>query len=210
MDEILELHQKQEEEMLFRHPWVGLFYNWLIAILIVILFAGFGMWGIRIHRDNRDELIRTQVLAEMDAEHEQMMADAAAREAEIKASKETVMKEASNAGAKALYPLGNFITKYHYSEKDLETYLRSGWNRHLLTEEPLEEIFSAPQQYLGYSDSNPVLTEYYDLAYKCFSEWDEEQTSPCDPSFQWAELTENGIYLKNQFNADGYARRWHA
>lgn len=210
MEEILEMHQKQEQDMLFRHSWVNLFYNWLIAILIVILFAGFISWGIRIRRDTRDEVIRAQVIAEMDAEHEQMMADAAAREAEIKASKETVLKESSNAGAKALYPLGNFITKYHYSDKDLETYLRSGWNRHILTGESLESVFSASQQYLGYADNNPILTEYYNLAYRCFSEWEEEQTSPCDPSFQWAELTENGIYLKNNFNADGYARRWHA
>ena len=210
MKEILEMHQKQEQDMLFRHSWVNLFYNWLIAILIVILFAGFISWGIRIRRDTRDEVIRAQVIAEMDAEHEQMMADAAAREAEIKASKETVLKESSNAGAKALYPLGNFITKYHYSEQDLETYLRSGWNRHILTGESLESVFSASQQYLGYADNNPILTEYYNLAYRCFSEWEEEQTSPCDPSFQWAELTENGIYLKNNFNADGYARRWHA
>lgn len=210
MEEYFNKQAELETLLCFRHPCFNLFYNWLIGGLIILLFGSFVWWGLDIHsRHMADEMLAT-TLAAMDAANEQMMADAAAREAEIKASKETILKESSNAGAKAIYPLDNFITKYHYSEKDLETYLRSGWNRHILTGESLEAVFSAPQQYLGYADNNPVLTEYYDLAYRCFSEWEEEQTSPCDPSFQWAELTENGIYLKNNFNADGYARRWHA
>lgn len=210
LESVFKEHAEREEELRFRNPSFSFWYNWLVVALIFVLFAGFGWWATDISRRTRDEAVRAQVLAEMDAEHEQMMAEAAAREAELQASKEVAMKKNCNSGAKALYPLGNFVEKYHYSEKDLETYLRSGWNRHILTGESLEEVFSAPQQYLGYADNNPVLTEYYDLAYRCFSEWEEEETRPCDPSFQWAELTENGIYLKNNFNADGYARRWHA
>ena len=210
MEGILASYEQREHDMVFRHPWVPLFYNWLIAGLVITLFVGFVIWGLDIRsRNMADEMLAT-TLAEMDAEHEQMIADAEAKEAAMKASKEYIMNQWATVGAKALYPLGNFIEKYHYSEADLVTYLRSGWNRHLLTGESLEEVFSAPNQYLGYADNNPVLTEFFDLSYRCFSEWDEETTRPCDPSFQWAELTENGIYLKSQFNADGYARRWHA
>ena len=210
MEEYFNNQAEIETTMVFRHPWVPLFYNWVIAAIVVVLFGGFVWWGLQIKTQSMADKMLATTLAEMDAENERMLAEAEARRAELLASHENVLKQWSNAGAQALYPLDNFITKYHYSDEDLETYLRSGWNRHILTGESLEEVFSAPQQYLGYADNNPVLKEFYDLAYRCFSEWEEEETSPCDPSFQWAELTENGIYLKNNFNATGYARRWRA
>lgn len=210
MEEYFNKQAELETLLCFRHPCFNLFYNWLIGILIIILCGSFVWWGLDIHsRHMADEMLAT-TLAAMDEENRQMMEAAEAEEAALKASKEETLKRAATAGAKALYPLDNFITKFHYSESDLVTYLRSGWNRHILTGKPIEEVFAEPEQYLGYSDNNPVLTEYYNLCYRCFSEWEDEVTSPCDHSFQWAELTENGIYLKNKFNADGYARRWHA
>ena len=210
MEEILERHKQMEDQMNFRHPWFNVFYNYLVAVCVFLLCAGLWWWGMDIHTNHIAETKLAETLAAMDEENRQMIAAAEAEEAALKASKEETLKRAATAGAKAVYPLDNFITKYHYSESDLVTYLRSGWNRHILTGKPIEEVFAEPEQYLGYSDNNPVLTEYYNLCYRCFSEWEDEVTSPCDPSFLWAELTENGIYLKNQFNADGYQRRYHA
>ena len=210
MEEILAKHKQMEDEMNFRHPWFNMFYNYVVAVCVFLLCASFWWWGMDIHTNRIAETKLAETLAAMDEENRQMIAAAEAEEKALKASKEETLKRAATAGAKALYPLDNFITKYHYSESDLITYLRSGWNRHILTGKPIEEVFAEPEQYLGYADNNPVLTEYYNLCYKCFSEWEDEVTNPCDPSFQWAELTENGIYLKNQFNADGYQRRYHA
>ena len=208
MTEYFERQRQIEADMCFRNPWFNLFYNWLIGILIIALAASFVWWGIDIHRRNRDEQIRLQVLAEMDAEHAEMMAAAEAQEAERKASLEYVMDQESTAVAKAFYGIVKFLDKYHYTEADLETYARCMFNRaeggDLITE------ISKPEQFTGYNDSNPVLAEYKNLAQRLVEEWHSETIKPCDVSFRFAELTPNGIYLKQDLHADGYARRWHA
>ena len=71
-------------------------------------------------------------------------------------------------------------------------------------------VVSAKDQFVGYSDGNTVLTENYDLALKLVEQWHNETTKPCDSSFQFAELTPDGIWLKQDIRADGYARRWRA
>ena len=143
--EYFERQRQIEADMCFRNPWFNLFYNWLIGITIIALMASFVWWGIDIHRRNRDEQIRLQVLAEMGAEG------------------------------------GDLITE-----------------------------ISKPEQFTGYSDANPVLAEYKNLAQRLVEEWHSETIKPCDVSFRFAELTPNGIYLKQDLHADGYARRWHA
>ena len=121
---------------------------------------------------------------------------------------EYVMDQESTAVAKAFYGIVKFLDKYHYTEADLETYARCMFNRaeggDLITE------ISKPEQFTGYSDANPVLAEYKNLAQRLVEEWHNETVKPCDVSFRFAELTPNGIYLKQDLHADGYARRWHA
>lgn len=210
MDEYFEKQAQIERDMMFRHPWIPLFYNWLIAGLIVALFVSFAVWGMDIRTRRQAEEMTATALASWQAER-QAEADAAEQEqAAIRASEEYVMQQEATAAAKALFPVQNFVDRYHYSESDLLTYLRCMANRADAAGTTLQEVVEQPGQFLGYADSNPVLTEYYDLAYRFVDEWRHEATKPVDSSYQWAELTPSGIYLKNEFNADGYARRWHA
>ena len=208
MDEIFEKQRKLEADMCFRHPWVNITYNYLILALVVILFGGFVWWGMQIKTRNMAEEMTSRVLAEMDAEHEQMIADAEAREAELKASEAYIMEQEATAVAKAFYGIKNFVEKYHYSSEDLATYARCMFNR--AESADLTEVVRLTGQFTGYSDDNPVLAEYYDLALRLVEEWHNETVKPCDPSFIFAELTPNGVYLRNEYKADGYARRWHA
>ena len=41
MEEVLENYEQNVREMLWKHRWVGLFYNWVIAGLVVALFVSF-------------------------------------------------------------------------------------------------------------------------------------------------------------------------
>lgn len=202
--------KKQAENeivLCFRHPWFNLAYNWLILALVVMLFGGFVWWGMQIHTQRMaDEMLET-ALAAMDAEHAEMMAAAEAQEAELKASQEYIMEQEATAVAKAFYGINRFVEKYNYSSDDLATYARCMFNR--AEKADLQEVVAVDGQFTGYSDDNPVLAEYYNLALRLVREWHEETVKPCDVSFQFAELTPNGIYLRNQFKADGYARRWH-
>lgn len=210
MEEILLAHEQMEHDMEFRHKWVPLFYNWVVALLVVILFGSFVWWGLDIHsRHMADEMLAT-TLAEMDAEHEQMLAAAEAEQAAIMASEEHIMTEEAKVIAKAFYGIRNFVEKYGYTTADLETYARCIFNRADATGQSIEEVVSKKDQFLGYAEGNQLVKEYYDQAIRFVNDWHNEEVKPCDSSYQWAELNEDGIWLRNSFKADGYARRWHA
>ena len=208
MGEYFERQRKIEADMCFRHPWFNVFYNYLVALCILALLASFVWWGVDIHRRNRDEMIRLQVLADMDREHAEMMAAAEAQEAKRKASMEYIVEQESTAVAKAFYGIVKVIDKYHYSDSDLETYARCMFNR-AEGGDLIDEI-SKPEQFVGYNEQNQVIAEYKQLAERLVKEWHSETVKPCDTSFVFAELTPNGIFLKQDLHADGYARRWHA
>ena len=197
-----------ETMMCFRHPWFNLFYNWLVGILIIVLFGSFVWWGLDIHsRHMADEMLAT-TLAAMDAEHAEMIAAAEAEEAALKASQEYIMDQEAQAVAKAFYGIRLFIEKYHYSESDLSTYARCMFNR--AESADLTEVVRLKDQFVGYADDNPILLDDYELALRLVREWHEETIKPCDTTYQFAELTPEGIFLKQDIRADGYARRWRA
>lgn len=210
MGEILERQAQLEADMNFRNPWFNVFYNYVIAVCVVALFAAFFWWGIDIHTRKEAEEMTAQLLAQMDEEHEQMMKAAEAEQAALLASEEHIMTEEAKVVAKAFYGIRNFVDKYGYTDKDLETYARCIFNRADATGDSIEAVVSKKDQFLGYAEGNQLVKDYYDLAIRFVDEWHHEDVKPCDISYQWAELTPEGIFLRNSFKADGYQRRWHA
>lgn len=210
MEEILERQRQLEADMNFRNPWFNVFYNYLVAVCVVALFISFFWWGIDIHTRKEAEAMTAQLLAQMDMEHEQMMKAAEAEQAALLASEEHIMTEEAKVVAKAFYGIRNFVDKYGYTDKDFETYARCIFNRADATGDSIEAVVSKKDQFLGYADGNQLVKDYYDLAIRFVDEWHHETVKPCDISYQWAELTPEGIFLRNSFKADGYQRRWHA
>lgn len=205
---------EQERLLRWRHQGFDVVYNYLIAILILATGIACTIWGLDIRAERKGaEMVATAHAAweaNQAAAEEQAKAEELARQQE----KEAVIKRWAIVGAKALYPMKNFVEMYHYTANDLKTYLRSGTNRADATGKSIEEVFSQPNQYLNYSDDNPVLEEFLDVSTEFFTEYYaeqfEEKAKPVDVSFQFAELLPNGIFLTNVFGADGYARRWQA
>lgn len=210
MNEYFEKQRQIEADMCFRHPWFNVFYNYLVAVCVLSLIASFVWWGIDIHTRRQAEAMTAAVLAEMDAEHEQMMAEAEAQQVAILASEEHIMTEEAKILAKAFFGIRNFVDKYGYTSADLETYARCVFNRCDATGQSVEEVISKKDQFLGYASGNQLVKDYYDLALRLIDEWHHEEVKPCDNSYQWAELNSDGIWLRNTFKADGYQRRWHA
>ena len=171
MEEILEMHRQQEAAMNFRHQWFNVFYNWLVAICVLCLFASFVWWGIDIHTRRQAEAMTAAVLAEMDAEHEAMMAEAEAAERALLESEEHIMTEEAKVVAKAFYGIRRFVEKYGYTQSDLETYARCMFNRADATGQALEAVVSKKDQFLGYSEKNQLVKEYYDFAIKFVNDW---------------------------------------
>ena len=210
MIEILERQRQLEADMNFRHPWFNMFYNYVIAVCVVALFVAFFAWGIDIRTRKEAEAMTAALLAEMDAEHEAMMAEAEAAERALLESEEHIMTEEAKVIAKAFYGIRRFVEKYGYTQSDLETYARCMFNRADATGQSLEAVVSKKDQFLGYSENNQLVKEYYDFAIKFVNDWHNEEVKPCDISYQFAELEDDGIWLVKTFNADGKERRWQA
>lgn len=203
--------QKQEEQEHWlerKYPWAEILYNWVIAACVIALFIGFIIWGINIHIDRKTASMTELARASWEADLEAAETAKAEELAAIQASQEFVMQQEATAVAKAFYGIRLFVEKYHYTEADLATYARCMFNR--AEGGDLISVISAKDQFVGYADGNAVLTDDYNLALRLVEEWHNETTKPCDVSYQFAELTPNGIYLKNDLHADGYAIRWKA
>ena len=207
LHDVLAERARQEEYMTFRNPWVPLFYNWLIAALLVLLAFSFIKWGIDIRIERRADALTAQALAAQEAEHQAaVMAEEQQKQAAAESEEALLDRDAADC-ARAIYGIRRFIEKYHYSDADLMTYLRSAFNRSDATGRSLHDVLFGGQ-YLASYDTNTVLQEYETVARKAILEWENETSKPCDVSYQFAELTDRGIYLVTEPGADGYARRW--
>lgn len=205
--------QADREKLLnWRYPWFNVCFNYFYLFLIVLLAVSLIWWSGIIRKEHKD--------AEAQAERDRIYAAELAQAEENQrlaeeqrlADQEAMLDRWSEAGAHMLYGIRNFVDKYHYSEKDMETYLRCAWNRYLthgkLTD--LDVLIYTPEQFLACYKTSPALKEYKDLARKYFTAWQNETELPCDPSYVFAELLPDGIFLSKKYGADGYVRRWQA
>lgn len=203
---------RDEEYMNFRNPWFNMMYNYLIAVLVILLAVSLIWWSGNVNKMHREEQARA---ADEKARQEELMRSAEeAAEAEAQRQKEIedMIDRWVEAGAKMLYGIRNFVEKYNYSEKDLETYLRCPWNRYLsnnrLTD--LEVIIFKEDQFLACYRTSPALTKDKDFCRELFTRWYYEEGLPCDPSYVYAELVPEGIFLTKTYGASPYERRYHA
>ena len=128
------------------------------------------------------------------------------------ASRQAAWKAEAEYGARLLYGIRNFVDKYGYTERDLNTLLRCVFNRVENAKYPssVQEVIRQKDQWIGYSDTNPVIDGYYRIALAAVEAWHEESTKPCSNDYEWAEFREDGIWLRNKYEADGYQIRWRA
>lgn len=209
MKEVFEQFRQEERDMVFRHPWFNLTYNWLVVALLVALSISFVIWGVNIRTQRRADEQTAIALATYQAEQKAIEEE---RMAELEAatkSAEAIKKAEAEDAAKALYGIRNFISKYGYQPRDLRTYVRCMIDRVEYGNgvNDLHAIIAQEAQFLGYSEKNPVLEEYFNVAMEEIEKWHTETTKPWDASYRFAELTESGVFLTNEFGADGYARR---
>ena len=203
--------QREEERLLnWKYPWFNIVINYVIAAIAFLLIVSLTIWGLNVRTQRKAEAMTAQAMAAWQSEQDAAMEAEAAELAAVRASQEYVMEQEATALAKAFYGIRLFVDKYHYSEEDFRTYARCIFNRAEKGSGDLVSVVSTPEQFVGYHDNNPVLAEDYNLALKFVQEWHEETLKPCDISYQFAELTPNGIWLKADLHADGYARRWRS
>ena len=208
--EVFAEQEEREELLRFRNPSFSFWYNWIILVTVVALFASFIKWGIDIHTNTAAEAAKAELLAQMDAEHAEMLAAAEAQEAERKAEAERVQISEAQAVARAFFGIRNFVEKYKYDNSELTTYARCMFNRAEARGKSVEEILAEPGQFLAYTDKNNLVKEYYDLALQLVADWHDGNLKECDAQkFQTAIFTPQGIWLIDDSRKE-VPDRWHA
>lgn len=210
--EITAERAEREKLLCWRYPWFNVVYNYVIAILILALSVSFYGWGLDVWTRHRADAQAAEQIAAYQAEQQAVEAARLKEIADQEASAEAVIDKEAREVAKAFYGIRNFIDKYNYTDKDLETYARCMFNRVDSGNgiNSLAVIIATPEQFLGYGDSNPVLDNYYQIAKDNVTAWHNEDVKPVDSSYRYAELRPEGIFLTAEFGAGPYARRWHA
>lgn len=192
-----------------KHPWVLPLTRAFAILMVILLIASLVSWALDIRTNRIAEAFAATALADYQANQDAKAKEIAAQaEAALKTEEAIIDKEAKD-GAKAIYGIRNFIDKYGYSERDIRTYIRCMCDRVDFGGgvNDFNSIVAQEAQFLGYSENNPVLTEYYDIVREEIWTWHHETSKPWDVSYRFAELTPQGIYLTNEFGVDGYARR---
>ena len=210
LKDVFEAQREEEQLLTWRFPWFNVVYNYIVAGVVFALIVSLTVWGLNVRTERKAEAMTAQAMAAWQSEQDAALEAEAAELAAVRTSQEYAMEQEATALAKAFYGIRLFVDKYHYSEADYRTYARCIFNRTEKGSGDLVSVVSTPEQFVGYYDNNPVLAEDYDLAMRFVKEWHEESIKPCDISYQFAELTPNGIWLKADLHADGYARRWRA
>lgn len=207
---VFDEQRKQEKELNEKYPMIIVFYNWFVVAVIIALFISFIAWGIDIRTDRKAAALTATAMADYQAE-QQAVEDA--RQAEIAAaaaSETTIMKNEANFIAKMLYGARFFEDKYGYSTDDYMTLARCVFNRVDNPKFPntVQEVVQQENQWVGYYDNNEITDKFYKIAYAAVEEWHHEAIRPVTSDYAWAELTSRGCYLKNDYEANGYAIRW--
>lgn len=207
--EVLAEHSIRSKKLNKKHPWFEILYNWILALVIIALTISLIVWGISVYADKKAESLASIALQNYQEELRFIEETKQAELAAEAALEENIIKSQATDAAKMIYGIRNFIEKYGYSTSDLKTYVRCAIDRYDFNNGSVDfhEIVAQDGQFLAYYETNPVLDEYYKIAYEEISTWHNETSKPWDSSFRFAELREDGIWLTNEFGANGYARR---
>ena len=211
--QILDEQRNRERELVKKHPWFPVFYNWLIAILLVFLAASFIMWGVKIHTDRQISIASATALADYQAEQEAKEREAQAVLLAERNSAQAKKDRDIELMAKFLEGLSGFVKNKGYTDVDLYTYGQCPLNRVLNPAfwcTTLEEALRQENQWVGYSENNQVTKANKELATRIINEFYDDATRPCGYEYCWTEFTDKGLYLKSDFGPASFNNTWRA
>ena len=72
----------------------------------------------------------------------------------------------------------------------------------------VQEVCEQPQQWMGYSDNNPVLDEHYDIALEVLKVWYNDGHRPVSPDYIYLSWSSSEIILRDTFEEGKYTHYW--
>lgn len=201
----LKKQTEEEQRLTQKYPWFGVFMNWFVVLFVIIALTVYGVQVVHTRRAEKDAMIAAAAVAQYQAEQDAIELAYQQELAAQQQGRDAIRKANAQKMAQLFYGVRNFEKKYGYDKDDLYTLARCVFNR---VENPnypstIEGVIEQENQWIGYSDSNPMLGNYYQIAYKALEEWELEETKPVGTDFVWAEFDENGIWLKNEYDTSG-------
>ena len=191
------------------------FYQIGIALLICLIFFGFGCLHQSIIDKNNYEVMLQEEIDEVcagyeatilqigDAHREEIMM--LRNEYENLTSEELLQQEAEYL-AKMLYG-----TARNNSERDQRTAVWCALNRVDSVGYPstVKEVCQQPSQWVGYSDDNPILTNLYDIAMKELETW-HSGYRPVGIEYIYMNWSTKQITLRDTWEKGNDTNYWQA
>lgn len=208
LQEIFREQAEREAWLERKYPWAEILRNWVLFILVIMLFISFVIWGIDIHTRNAYTAGKNEAYTEIadeqakkEAAEEEQKKQEAAAEAELK------IREAK-AIARMWFGIRLIAEKNHYTNDDLITYAYCPIKRAEATGKTIEEVLAEKGQFTAYSEHNDLETALYELATLFIEDYHSGNLKPCDTRFQYAVFTDYGIWLVDDPNKT-VPERWH-
>lgn len=179
---------------------VTIVYLIIMVALVIAFFVGFGIWKY----NNR---VQARAIETYKAEIEAQQAnDSAIKMEEIQA-----VAAARKAEIDLFAKLFEGVRGFNPSVDDLITYGWAVYNREdsRLYPNTVEEVIHQENQWTCFSDENFVVSDYHRVAEKLVNMRYSGDPRPCTTDFLWAEIADDGIYLKNSVEPGKIARTWH-
>ena len=201
--EVLQEQAERTEWLEHKYPWVEILRNWVCVILLAFALIYSGIyWAVNTYNDKLTEAKeagKTEAVAEATLQKED-------EEAKKKEEYEKLINAETDAVAQMFFGIRKFQEMYHYTDKDMETYAQSAFNRAVARGQDLITVIFEDGQYTACSKFNDITIDFQNLARPMVIAWHENKDPECDTAFQYAELTPYGIYLKKSYGDE----RWHS
>lgn len=175
--------------------------RYLLATLVVILLM---VITARVATQDAPQRIELATVAQTIVDEQE--AAEAAKAAEIAAA-EARQKEEAEYIARVIYGMARCHATQHQ-----ETVVWCILNRVDDTRYPDDviEVCRQEAQWVGYSDDNPVIESYYQMARRMLTEWRNGGHRPMAPDYVFAERTADSIILRSTYEITSRTRYYEA
>lgn len=172
----------------------------MLGVLVALFFLRAREGTVR-YTQPRDAVMETVITEPVPVQ------DEAQRQAEeLEAIRIAAERKEAQAMARVLYG-----TAQHHSREAQKAVCWCILNRveSSLFPNSVEEVCSQSKQWMGYSDTNPVTQDLYDVADEVLTEWRNDGIRPFGQEFLFLSWSEDQIILRNNFNETKTTRYYH-
>jgi len=212
MREFINARSERTRELMREFPWFTKFYNALGALAVLVLIVSLIVWRVDIVKEQKATEAAAIAFAEQRAAEELRIQ----QEKEAELAEQLALAQQQEADtilmAKFIGGINGFVENYGYSENDLRTYAECVINRVYDKKHgfpnTIEEVIRQENQWVGFSDDNQVIDQYYKIANVVVSNYYANANRPVSSDFCWVELRREGCWLKNEYSDSPYVRTW--